>query len=64
MNREEFSTHKLEKSYLIQIVNEDELDTKIIKKTTFMIMTFQNHQKILIFDIVEMIIHEIILEML
>ena len=30
MNREEFSIRKLEKSYLIQIVSENELDTKII----------------------------------
>ena len=64
MNCEEFSTRKLKKSYLIQVVSEDELDTKIIKKIIFMIMTIQNHQKALIFDIVEMITHNIILEML
>ena len=63
MNREEFSTRKLEKSYLIQVVSGDELDTKITKKITFMIMIIQNHQEALIFDIVEMIIHNIILEM-
>ena len=63
MNREEFSTRKFEKSYLIQVVNEDELDTKITKKTAFMIMTIQNHQEALIFDIVEMIIYNIILGM-
>ena len=63
VNREGFSTRKLEKSYLIQVVSGDELDTKITKKTALMIMTIQNHQEALIFDIVEMIIHNIILEM-
>ena len=63
MDREGFSTRKLEKSYLIQVVSGDELDTKITKKTTLMIMTIQNHQEALIFDIVEMITHNIILEM-
>ena len=38
MNREGFSIFKLEKSYLIQIVNKDELDTKVTKKTTLIII--------------------------
>ena len=63
MNREGFNTRKLEKNYLIQVVSGDELDTKITKETALMIMTIQNHQKALIFDIIEMIIHNIILEM-
>ena len=63
VNREEFNIRKLEKSCLIQVVNEDELDTKITKKTAFMIITIQNHQEALIFDIVEMITHNIILKM-
>ena len=63
MNCEEFSTRKLEKNYLIQFVNENELDTKVTKEMILMIMTIQNHQKALICDIVEMIIHDIILEM-
>ena len=63
MNREEFNTRKFEKNYLIQVVSGDELDTKVTEKITLMIMTIQNHQEALTFDIVGMITHNIILEM-
>ena len=63
VNRKRFSTRKFKKSYLIQIVSGDELDTKIMKKTIFIIIIIQNHQEELIFDIVKIIIHNILLEM-
>ena len=43
INCERFNIRKLEKDYLIQVVNKDELDMKIMKETALMIMIIQNH---------------------
>ena len=45
------------------MINEDKLKTSITKKTIFLFMTIQRHHEKITFEIVQMIIHDLVLNM-
>ena len=63
MNREEFVIRKLKKSQIIQVIDEKKLKIRIIKEIVSLFIAIQKHHEQLIFDIIEMIIHNIVLKM-
>ena len=64
MNRERFVIQKLKKSQIIQVIDERKLKIRIIEEIVPLFIAIQKHHEQLIFNIVEMIIHNIILRML
>ena len=63
MNWKKFIIRKLKKSQIIQIIDERKLKIRIIEETVPLFIAIQKHHEQLIFDIVEMIIHNIVLKM-
>ena len=66
VDRKEFSTRKKNDEYDLIIINDNSLfneNERMSKKTTSLSIAIQRHHEKFIFDIVQMIIHDIVLEM-
>ena len=63
VNKYRFETIKLKKSQHLLMMNEDKLKTLITKKMIFLFMTIQRHHEKIIFEIVQMITHDLVLSM-
>ena len=46
------------------MINKDKLKTLIIKETIFLFMTIQRHHEKITFEIMQIIIHDLVLSML
>ena len=60
----EIMTWKKQNDYELSVINRSQLETKVDKETTFLSVMIQQHHKTLTFDVVSMINHDIILDML
>ena len=63
VNKYWFKIVKLSKSQQLLMINENKLKTIITKKTIFLFMIIQRHHEKIIFEIVQIIIHDLVLNM-
>ena len=66
VKRKEYSTRRKSNAYNLVIVNENSLlveNERVNKETKLLLIAIQQHHEKLIFDIVEMITYDIVLEM-
>ena len=63
MNKYQFKIIKLRKSQYLLMINKDKFKTIITKKIIFLFMTIQRHHEKITFEIVQIIIHDFVLNM-
>ena len=59
----ELMTQKKQNNYELSVIDRSQLETRVDKETTFLLIAIQQHHETLTFDVVLMISHDIILDM-